>query len=251
VFRNVNKIDEFASHFNNLNLRYDERLRGFDPNEIFLEDLLAIGFSSSFIHTRLNENKDNDENTYAPDDNDVETLQNTTELYKQQGKGSGEKIVQSPASTPKSTTSRSIAPTTHPSKKATQNSSNEGGDKNPPREKVDSSHKLPVTKKKKNIVGQAEEPETESENIQLETAVDDMFRKVDHPADAMHHSSTMEIAEADIFDEDESFVFRSIVFDNQSKHLIIEKRDVTNKKGKSRSEINPRNMQLSQIPRLH
>jgi hypothetical protein len=57
VFRNVNKIDEFAGHFNNLNLRYVERLRGFDPNGIFLEHLLAVGFSNSFIHTCLNEDK--------------------------------------------------------------------------------------------------------------------------------------------------------------------------------------------------
>jgi hypothetical protein len=58
----------------------------------------------------------------------------------------------------------------------------------------------------------------------------------------------MEIAETDIFYEDESFVFQSVVFDSQSKNLIIEKRDVTNKKGKSRSEINLRNMQS--IPNL-
>jgi hypothetical protein len=49
----------------------------------------------------------------------------------------------------------------------------------------------------------------------------------------MHHSSTMKIAETDIFDEDESFVFQSVVFDSQSKNLIIEKRDVTNMKDKS------------------
>jgi hypothetical protein len=30
--RIVNKINEFAAHFNNLNLRYGEMLRGFDPN---------------------------------------------------------------------------------------------------------------------------------------------------------------------------------------------------------------------------
>jgi hypothetical protein len=119
VFKNINKIDEFAGHFNNLNLRYAERLRGFDPNGIFLEHLLAVGFSSSFIHTHLNEDRDDDDNTPISDDGDVETLQSTTELYKQQGKGSSEKSVQSSTSTPKSRTSRSIAPTTHPSKKAT------------------------------------------------------------------------------------------------------------------------------------
>ena len=80
-----------------------------------------------------------------------------------------------------------------------------------------------MTKKRKNVAGQAKEPETESENMQLETIVDDMFHKVDHPIYAMHHSSTMEIAETDIFDEDESFVFQSTVFDNQYKNMVIEK----------------------------
>jgi hypothetical protein len=103
-----------------------------------------------------------------------------------------------------------------------------------------------VTKKRKNVARQVEEPEIESENMQLESIVDDMFHKVDQPTDAMHHSSTMEIVETDIFDEDESFVFQSVVFYSKSKNLIIEKRDVTNKKGKSRSEINLRNMQPSQ-----
>jgi hypothetical protein len=83
VFRNVNNINEFAGHFNNLNLRYAGRLRGFNTNGIFLEHLLAVGFSSSFIHTHLNKDRDNDEYTHAPDDGDVETLQRTTEMYKQ------------------------------------------------------------------------------------------------------------------------------------------------------------------------
>jgi hypothetical protein len=155
VFRNINKIDELACHFNNLNLRYDERIRGFDPNWIFLEHLIAVGFNNSFIHTRLNEDRDNDENTHAPNDGDVDTLRSTTELYKQQGKGFGEKSVQSLASTPKRMTSWSIAPTAHPSMKGTHNSSNAGGDKNPPCGKIDSSHKLLVTQKRKNVVGRA------------------------------------------------------------------------------------------------
>jgi hypothetical protein len=83
MFKNVNKIDEFASHFNNLNLRYAKRLRGSDPNGIFLEHLLAFGFNNSFIHTRLNEDRDNDDNNPAPHDGDIETLQSTNELYKQ------------------------------------------------------------------------------------------------------------------------------------------------------------------------
>jgi hypothetical protein len=36
----MNKIDEFADHFHNLNLKYAERVKGFDPREIFVEHLL-------------------------------------------------------------------------------------------------------------------------------------------------------------------------------------------------------------------
>ena len=87
--------------------------------------------------------------------------------------------------------------------------------------------------------------------MQLETVVDDVFRKVDLPTDAMHHSLTMEIVETDIFYEDESFVFQSVVFDSQSKNMVIEKRDVTNRKGKSRTEIDFREMSSSQISSFH
>jgi hypothetical protein len=174
VFRNINKIDEFASHFNNLNLRYVERLRGFDPNGIFVEHLLAVGFNNYFIHTLLNEDKYNDENTHVPNAGDLETLQSTNEMYKQQGKGPGDKSVQSPASTPKSMTSWSIAPTTHPSKKETHNSSNGGGDKNPTLGKIDSSHKILVRKKRKNVVEEAEELGIESEDMKFETNLDNI-----------------------------------------------------------------------------
>jgi hypothetical protein len=44
---------------------------------------------------------------------------------------------------------------------------------------------------------------------------------------------------------------RALFFDNESKNLIIEKRDVRKKKGKYHSEINLRNMQPSQISRIH
>jgi hypothetical protein len=91
VCRNVNKIDEFVGHFKKLNLTYAERLKGFDPNGIFREHLLVVGFSDSFIHRHLAEDRDSDDNNPAFGDCDVETLQSTTELYKQQGKVSGEK----------------------------------------------------------------------------------------------------------------------------------------------------------------
>jgi hypothetical protein len=119
-------------------------------------------------------------------------------LYKQQGKGPGEKSVQSTNNTPKSTTSQSIAPTTHHNNKATQSSSNGGGDNDPPHSKIDSSHKLPVDKKRKKIVGQAEEPEIQSENMELEPDLDSVFRYLDQPGDAIQHSHPMDISDTKI-----------------------------------------------------
>jgi hypothetical protein len=145
-------------------------------------------------------------------------------LYRQQGKGPGEKSVQSTNNTPKSTTSWSIAPTAHHNNKATQSSSNGGGDNDPPHSKIDSSHKLPVDKKRKKIVGQAEEPEIQSENMELEPDLDSVLCYLDHPRDAIQHSHPMDISDTENFDEDESFVFQSVVFDSQSKKLIIEKK---------------------------
>jgi hypothetical protein len=52
------------------------------------------------------------------------------------------------------------------------------------------------------------------------------------------HNPGMEIIGIDTLDEEESFAFQSFVFDNESKKLIIEKKDVNNKKEKYHSEIN-------------
>jgi hypothetical protein len=61
----------------------------------------------------------------------------------------------------------------------------------------------------------------------------------------------MEIIGTDTLDEEESFAFQSVVFYNKSKKLVIEKRDVKDKKGKSRLEMNLRNMCPSQISHIH
>jgi hypothetical protein len=85
--------------------------------------------------------------------------------------------------------------------------------------------------------------------MELETDLDSVFCNLNHPGDVIQHSLPMDIVDIEIFDEDESFLFQSIVF-YESKNLIIEKRDVKNKKGKSCSKISLANMRLSQISRL-
>jgi hypothetical protein len=258
IFRSMNKIDEFTCHFHSLNLKYAERVKGFDPSGIFVEHILGVGFINYFINAILNEDKDNVLGTPARDAGDLEMILNTNESYTQKGKGPGEKSAQSSTVTPKSTTSRSSAPITHQIKKVTHNSSGRGGDKNPPLGKNESSHKLPLRKKIKNIVQEEEGPRGESdihelslEDMELKIDIEKVFPNVDHLENTAHQNLLMEIIESETFDEEEYFVFQSVVFDSESKNLIIDKRDVKNKKGKYRSEINLRNMWPSQISQIH
>jgi len=82
IFGNMNKIDEFMGHFHSLNMKYAEKVKGFDPNGIFVEHLLAVGFNNSFIKTILNEDGYNASGTPARDTDDLETILNTNESYK-------------------------------------------------------------------------------------------------------------------------------------------------------------------------
>jgi hypothetical protein len=61
----------------------------------------------------------------------------------------------------------------------------------------------------------------------------------------------MDISITEKFDEDESFVFQSVVFYTRNKKFIIQKKNVKNNKGKSRSEVDVANMRPSQIFQLH
>jgi hypothetical protein len=74
VLRKVNKIEEFRTHFNNLNLRYVEILRGFDRNNFFLEYLLTLGLENSFFQKHLRKNKDTGDNAPTSDVDDLDTL---------------------------------------------------------------------------------------------------------------------------------------------------------------------------------
>jgi hypothetical protein len=149
MLKNVNKIDDFATHSSISNLIYAEDIKGFDPYDIFRQHLQTFGLDDCFVNKHLPKNRDSGDNGPASNADEVQTVQSCTKLYTQQGKGPSDKSVQSLNTTPKSTTSRSIAPTTHHSNKETQSSSNRGGDNDPPHSKIDSSHKLPVEKNRK------------------------------------------------------------------------------------------------------
>jgi hypothetical protein len=64
-----------------------------------------------------------------------------------------------------------------------------------------------VEKNKKKIVGQAEESEIESENMELETDLDTIFCNLDQPGYSIQHSLPMDIVDTEFFYENESFIF--------------------------------------------
>jgi len=72
-------------------------------------------------------------------------------------------------------------------------SSGGGGDKNAPLGKIESSHKIPLRKKRKNIMQEEEGPRAKSdirnlslEDMELDIDIKKMFPNVDHPQDTAH-----------------------------------------------------------------
>jgi hypothetical protein len=82
----------------------------------------------------------------------MEMVLSINEFYKKKGKGPNDKSSQSPTVTPKTTTSQRNSPVAHPSRKLTKSSLGGGGEKNPTPRKVERSHKLPLRKKRKNVM---------------------------------------------------------------------------------------------------
>jgi hypothetical protein len=82
IVRNMNKIDGFVGPFHSFNLKCDEKVKGFDPDGIFVEHLLVVGFKKSFNDTILNEDEYNASGRLARDTSNIETVLNTNDLYK-------------------------------------------------------------------------------------------------------------------------------------------------------------------------
>jgi hypothetical protein len=87
--------------------------------------------------------------------------------------------------------------------------------------------------------------------MELEEDIDKMFPTIDHPGNMVQQNSSLEIIQNETFNEKESFTFQSVVFDKETKKLIIQKGDRKNKKGKSRSEVDLKYMWSSQISKIH
>jgi hypothetical protein len=146
----------------------------------------------------------------------------------------------------------------HPVKKVFNSSSSGGGEKNLLPGKIESSHKLPMRKKMKNLVQEEEDNIIENdiqrfslEDMELEVDIEKIFPTIEQPKNMVQQNSLLEVVPNETFSEEESFTFQSVVFDKESKKLIVERSDQKNKNGKSRSKVNLKDMQPSQISKIH
>ena len=89
------------------------------------------------------------------------------------------------------------------------------------------------------------------EDMELEADIEKIFPTIDQLGNMAQQNSSLEIVENETFSEEESFTFQNVIFDKESKKLIIEKGDQKNKRGKSRTEVELKDMRSSQISKIH
>jgi hypothetical protein len=65
---------------------------------------------------------------------------------------------------------------------------------------------------------------------------------MEQPKNMAQQNSLLEVIGNETFSEEESFTFQSVVFDKESKNLVVERSDQMNKKGKARSKVNLKDM---------
>jgi hypothetical protein len=125
-----------------------------------------------------------------------------------------------------------------PVKKFVNNSSSGRGDKNPPSEKIESSHKLHVRKKRKTPLQEEENNLLKNdiqsfslEDMELEADIEKIqFPKIEQHEHVVQQNIALEVVGNESFSEDESFTIHSVVFDKYSKMLILERNNRRNKK---------------------
>jgi hypothetical protein len=70
-----------------VSLKYAEKIKGFDPNKIFVGHMLSIEFNNYFIQTIFSQEEEfNGQITLVHNTGDLETLLSINDLYKQRGK---------------------------------------------------------------------------------------------------------------------------------------------------------------------
>jgi hypothetical protein len=133
MFKNINKIDEFANHFNNVSLKYVENIKGFDPNKIFVGHILSMGFSNYFIQTILNEEEEgNSQSTPIHNLGNSETLLSSNDFRKQRGKVPVKEVFNLQLLLPRILHLEAMLQWPTQLKKVFNSSCSGGGEKNPP-----------------------------------------------------------------------------------------------------------------------
>jgi hypothetical protein len=89
------------------------------------------------------------------------------------------------------------------------------------------------------------------EDMELEVDIVKIFPAMEKPENMALQNSLLEFVGNETFSEEESFTFQSVFFYKESKKLIIERSDQKNKKGKSRSEVDLKDMRPPQISKIH
>jgi hypothetical protein len=149
--KNASKIDEFVVQFDPYKLKVVDYVKGFDPQQLFMNHIISTGFSVSFINTYIYEEEENEgNNSQEKLVQDLETIISTNKAYKQHGKVISEKGSKSQSSSQKSGTPKQHTQNNFQDK---QNSliNNSGGDNDPDHgeKNIESTHKLPVVKRKR------------------------------------------------------------------------------------------------------
>jgi hypothetical protein len=83
-------LDDFSIHFDNFKLREIHEIQGFDPNNLFMAHMNAIGYGSLFIKsTQLKEGGGDNQNpleaTLEKTHDDIDTLVSENDQYKKKG----------------------------------------------------------------------------------------------------------------------------------------------------------------------
>jgi len=96
MLRGITKIDYYSTHLNWFNLKYAEKIKGFNPSRIFLNHMTSVGFSNAFTNTLMfQEEEGNINDAPMQSIDDIETMISSTTQYKQKGEGSNERGTQS------------------------------------------------------------------------------------------------------------------------------------------------------------
>jgi hypothetical protein len=262
TLKNASKIDEYAVQFDQYNLKMENEIKGFDPNQYFMNHMTSVGFSVSYANTYLfGEEEDDGKNPEAVPVGDLETVISTNEAHRQHGRVVNERSTRS-----QSTSQRSDTPKQNPqivtqeqNKSLTENSG-DGDDHDPPKRNLERPHKLTINSKRKRQTNQQEvdevipEDEYALEDMDLDVNIEDIEfldeeQRIQESKEVAAELATQE----PIFFEEESLTLHSALFDKDSKKLVFERVNSKGKKvqGKTHSEFNLSGVLPSRIAKIH